>query len=405
MGKALYRKYRARQLSEIVGQDHITAPLAESIKSGKISHAYLFTGPRGTGKTSIARILAHEINGIPYELEDSHIDIIEIDAASNRGIDDIRELREKVSIVPTISKYKVYIIDEVHMLTKEAFNALLKTIEEPPEHAIFILATTDPQKIPITILSRTQQYHFQLADPKTMTAHLRTISDTEKFDIDDASLQIIARHGGGSFRDSISLLDQLTTVSQSITSDKVLELLGLPDPHAITDILDHYRSGDFTAIHTAINSLLMLNKKPENIAGELITEIIHSPSPELLPLLDKLLSVARSSHAHAQLLLAFYSPETTVQPTLSAAPTPSAPRQTTTPPPKQNPAPTPTQTPPKARSKLQDKLKRGFNSTPAPNTSAPEASPETNGTLFDIMGPVQEVQLNGDVFDGDQSHS
>ena len=165
MGKALYRKYRSKSLDQIVGQSHITTTLANSLKSGSISHAYLFTGPRGTGKTSIARILAHEVNGLPYDDDANHLDIIEIDAASNRRIDEIRELRERVHSAPTSAKYKVYIIDEVHMLTKEAFNALLKTLEEPPAHVIFILATTEAHKLPETIISRTQRLTFKPVRP------------------------------------------------------------------------------------------------------------------------------------------------------------------------------------------------------------------------------------------------
>src|SRR4051795_2327124 len=143
MGQALYRKYRSKSLKEIVGQEHVTKTLEEALKSGRISHAYLFTGPRGVGKTTVARILAREVNAFSYEGESAHLDIIEIDAASNRRIDEIRDLRDKVHIAPTSAKYKVYIVDEVHMLTREAFNALLKTLEEPPAHVIFILATTE----------------------------------------------------------------------------------------------------------------------------------------------------------------------------------------------------------------------------------------------------------------------
>ena len=154
MGKALYRKYRSRSLSEIVGQPHITAILERAIANGTTAHAYLLTGPRGVGKTSIARILAHEINRLPYRDESTHLDIIEIDAASNNSVEDIRDLREKVQIAPVSAPKKIYIIDEVHMLSKSAFNALLKTLEEPPEHAVFILATTDADKLPATILSR-----------------------------------------------------------------------------------------------------------------------------------------------------------------------------------------------------------------------------------------------------------
>src|ERR1700760_2897710 len=158
MGKALYRSYRSKSFDEVVGQDHIINTLRSAIKSGRISHAYLFTGPRGVGKTSVARILAREVNNLSYDNEDMHLDIIEIDAASNLRIDEIRDLRDKVHITPTSAKYKVYIVDEVHMLTREAFNALLKTLEEPPEHVIFILATTELHKVPETIISRCQVY-------------------------------------------------------------------------------------------------------------------------------------------------------------------------------------------------------------------------------------------------------
>lgn len=173
---ALYRKYRSKSLSDIIGQDHITKTLGNALKSGKINHAYLFTGPRGTGKTSVARILAHQINDLPYTDESIHLDIIEIDAASNRRIDDIRELRDKVHSAPSSAKYKVYIIDEVHMLTNESFNALLKTLEEPPAHVIFILATTEVHKLPATITSRAQRHSFKLIPQDQVVEHLAKIA-------------------------------------------------------------------------------------------------------------------------------------------------------------------------------------------------------------------------------------
>ena len=205
--KALYRKYRPSTLAEVVGQTQVTDPLTKSLKQGKVSHAYLFVGPRGCGKTSVARILAHEVNGFKYEIEDNYVDIIEIDGASNRGIDNIRELREKVAIAPTSGKYKIYIIDEVHMLTKEAFNALLKTLEEPPKHAIFIMATTDAYKVPVTITSRAQVFTFKLADNKVMFDFLKDVANKEKINISDDAIKVIVKRGGGSFRDSLSLLD------------------------------------------------------------------------------------------------------------------------------------------------------------------------------------------------------
>jgi len=227
MGQALYRKYRSKNLSEIVGQEHITRTLDQALKTGRISHAYLFTGPRGTGKTSIARILAHEINKLPYTDDSMHMDIIEIDAASNRRIDEIRDLRDKVHIAPTSAKYKVYIIDEVHMLTREAFNALLKTLEEPPAHTVFILATTEAHKLPETIISRTQRYTFHPINQEQIKLHLAEIAKKEKINIDEAALTHIAKAGEGSFRDSISLLDQAGSLPGKVDEKAVQDLLGV----------------------------------------------------------------------------------------------------------------------------------------------------------------------------------
>lgn len=305
--KVLYRKYRPTKLTDVVGQDQVTSVLSRAIDQNKIGHAYLFIGPRGTGKTSVARIFAHAVNGFDYQVEDSYLDIIEIDAASNTGVDNIRELREKAVIAPTTGKYKVYIIDEVHMLTKSASNALLKTLEEPPEHVIFILATTDAHKIPITISSRTQVHAFRLASPEIMLDHLRKIADQEGIKITDDALSIVVRRGGGSFRDSLSLLDQITTLTDDeITSEILEQALGLPQTQAINQLLSAYASGNHTEIHTLLQDLLNTGIKPETLASELITSIITRPDTTFLPLLEQLPNV-QPPFPEAKLLLALLS--------------------------------------------------------------------------------------------------
>lgn len=306
--KALYRRYRPRSLSEVIGQEQITTVLEKSLKNHKVSHAYLFIGPRGTGKTSVARILAHEINGFKYELEDDYLDIIEIDAASNTGVDNIRDLREKAIIAPTKGKFKVYIIDEVHMLSKSAFNALLKTLEEPPEHVIFIMATTDAHKVPVTITSRSQVHTFKLADPSTMFEHLKDIAKKEKINIDDEALKIVVKRGGGSYRDSLSLLDQISTISDDkITAELLTKALGLPQEACIATLIDAYKAGDLTIIRNQLTDLANTGVKAQVISNELIDNIVANPEPELLPLLDKLIDVERSSNPSAKLLLALCS--------------------------------------------------------------------------------------------------
>lgn len=248
MGQALYRKYRPRSFSEVAGQQAIVDTLQRAIASGRISHAYLFSGPKGVGKTSVARILAHEVNKLPYSDESIHLDIIEIDGASNRRIDEIRDLRDKVNITPTSAKYKVYIIDEVHMLTKEAFNALLKTLEEPPAHCIFILATTEAHKLPETIISRTQHFNFKPLQPKTATEHISSIAKKEKININREAIDLMAEAGDGSFRDTLSLLDQLSHVKGEVTSEDVREMTGLMPEEEVVKARQAVSSGDLKAV-------------------------------------------------------------------------------------------------------------------------------------------------------------
>ena len=305
--KALYRKYRPTKLSEVIGQEQVTKSLEASLKKGHISHAYLFTGPRGCGKTSVARIFAHEINGFKYELEDFYPDILEIDAASNTGVDNIRELRERAAVAPAEGKYKIYIIDEVHMLSKSAFNALLKTLEEPPKHVVFIMATTDAYKVLPTIISRSQVYEFKLADPNTMQKHLKKIAEKEGIKIAEDALELIVRRGGGSFRDSISLLDQISTLKEGeISADDIIKSLGLPSQAKIDSLLEAYLSSDLAEISARLKDLLNSGVRAEIVAEELISHIVEAPRAELLPLL-KSLSEINSSFPEAKLLLAFTS--------------------------------------------------------------------------------------------------
>lgn len=306
MNKALYRKYRSKNLSEIVGQEHITKTLENALKQGKLSHAYLFTGPRGVGKTSIARILAHEINDLPYTDESMHLDIIEIDAASNRRIDEIRDLREKVHIAPTSAKYKVYIIDEVHMLTREAFNALLKTLEEPPAHVVFILATTELHKLPETIVSRTQRFNFKLIDRDTLIGHLRAIAKSEGMNVDDGALELIATQGRGSFRDSISLLDQVGNSSKKVTRADAEKLIGLATDEHISSLLHATLSGSPADILNALEGLTSSGISPsvaaKQLSAVLRAKIISGESDSRqAKLLGALLDVNASADPYAKL--------------------------------------------------------------------------------------------------------
>jgi DNA polymerase-3 subunit gamma/tau len=316
MGKALYRKYRSTSLDEIIGQEHITETLKNALKKGAISHAYLFTGPRGTGKTSIARILAHEINKIPYSDESTHLDIIEIDAASNRRIDEIRELRDKVHIAPTSVPYKVYIIDEVHMLTREAFNALLKTLEEPPEHAVFMLATTEAHKIPDTIMSRTQRYTLKPIPLDKAELHLAAIAEKENIPITKEAITLLANHGMGSFRDSISMLDQLSgRLKEEFTVEDVQFLLGIPAKDNIDSLIEAVANNDTQKIFSSVRELkehgVESSKAAQAVSATLRESLINETRKldrkQTIELLKNLIPLTGNSKDYIGLELAFLS--------------------------------------------------------------------------------------------------
>lgn len=310
MGQALYRKYRPRSFAEAVGQETVTKTLDEAIRSGRINHAYLFAGPRGVGKTSVARILAHRVNRLPYQDDNIHLDIIEIDAASNRRIDEIRDLREKVHITPASAQYKVYIIDEVHMLTKEAFNALLKTLEEPPAHCIFILATTEPHKLPETIISRTQRFNFKPISQAAAKARLKKIAKQEKIKIDEKAIDLLAEHGDGSLRDVVGMLDQLRTFKKNINEADVRDLLGVPPLKTIDELLGVTALGDPASALKLLDKLKEQAISPVSVAKTLSTRarqrILRQPdeSQWLTFFLKELVTVSASANPQEALELA-----------------------------------------------------------------------------------------------------
>ena len=270
---ALYRKFRPDNFSDVKGQEHIVTTLINQIKANRIGHAYLFCGTRGTGKTTVAKILAkavnceHPIDGNPCnECETcraiqagTSMNVIEIDAASNNGVDNIREIREEVAYRPTQGRYKVYIIDEVHMLSTGAFNALLKTLEEPPSYVIFILATTEAHKIPITILSRCQRYDFHRISIETITERLWELMEKEQVQVQEKALRYVAKAADGSMRDALSLLDQCIAfyLGQELTYDKVLDVLGAVDTEVFSRLLRQVLDGNVTQAIQILEDLVI----------------------------------------------------------------------------------------------------------------------------------------------------
>jgi len=288
---ALYRRYRPETFAEVIGQDHVTAPLRAALNNNRVHHAYLFSGPRGCGKTTSARILARCLNceqgptdspcGVCRSCIDlarggpGSIDVIEIDAASHGGVDDARDLRERAFFAPVNSRYKVYIIDEAHMVTTQGFNALLKLVEEPPEHLKFVFATTEPEKVIGTIRSRTHHYPFRLIPPRTLSDYVRGLCDREGVQVDQAALPLIVRAGGGSARDTLSILDQLMGGAgpEGVTHDLATGLLGFTPDTLLDEVVDAFAAGDGATVFGVVDKVIETGQDPRRFTEDLLRRL------------------------------------------------------------------------------------------------------------------------------------
>jgi DNA polymerase-3 subunit gamma/tau len=318
--EALYRKYRPTRFSEIVGQEHIKRLLKNALEKRRISHAYIFAGPRGTGKTTTARIIAKSLNceknqyGEPCNEcvsckaidSGSHLDVIELDAASNRGIDEVRRIRDGVNFTPVMGKYKVYIIDEVHMLTKEAFNALLKTLEEPPEHVVFILATTNPEKIPPTIISRCQVLEFRNISNEEIKNRLREICIKEGYDVTEDALEKIVKKAAGGLRDALSILEQVVRYSGGeVTAETVNEALGLVSEETIDKFIEAIITGNLESIESIIDEVYTERGDFDTFLTQVMEKLLEKKSGQGIKLASEIYRIQKELKlAEEKLLLA-----------------------------------------------------------------------------------------------------
>jgi DNA polymerase-3 subunit gamma/tau len=307
--QALYRVFRPQSFRDVAGQEHITRTLQNALAKDKFSHAYLFSGPRGTGKTSVAKIVAKAVNcekapvsepcndcAICKGITDGSLqDVIEIDAASNNGVDEIREIRENVKYAPSLARYKVYIVDEVHMLSQGAFNALLKTLEEPPAHVIFILATTEPHKIPPTIISRCQRFDFKRIPLVAIEARLNEIVEKKGIEVTGRAIELVAKAGEGGMRDALSILDQAAAYGDGkVTEEDVLEVTGMVSRQLLTDVMSAVQKGDLASGLQIVNDILSEGKDPERFLEDIIfyyrDMLLYQAAPELDSIKDRMIT-------------------------------------------------------------------------------------------------------------------